>query len=239
MVVVLSLVFVLLGQWQLRRLDDRRFENEAIAESLTIPPVEWPSDSVGIPTEYSRVELFGSFEPAEEVLLRSQTHLGQPGFDVFSPFYVNGATVVVVNRGWVPLHLDSPPVLAAAPPEGAVTISGVVRYPLAGATAVEANSPVEPVSIIAKVDLDLLNLQIAGAVEPFYLELTTSSQVVQDLPVLPADPEITEGPHFSYAMQWFAFAAVSVGGYVMLIRSTARRNRNLMSRATPPPLDSL
>ena len=38
-------------------------------------------------------------------------------------------------------------------------------------------------------------------------------------------PEISEGPHFWYAMQWFGFTAVAVGGIVVFIRGDLRARR--------------
>ena len=31
-------------------------------------------------------------------------------------------------------------------------------------------------------------------------------------------PELTEGPHLNYAIQWFAFATIAAVGYVILVR---------------------
>ena len=36
-------------------------------------------------------------------------------------------------------------------------------------------------------------------------------------------PEINEGPHFWYAVQWFGFTGIAVAGIVVFIRGDLRR----------------
>ena len=43
-----------------------------------------------------------------------------------------------------------------------------------------------------------------------------------DLPVPVALPELSEGPHLSYALQWFLFAAVAIVGAAILVRREKR-----------------
>jgi len=237
-VLAITIAFVSLGRWQLSRLEDRRVENVQVAERLAGAPTDWPVDTGGTPTEYSRIRLTGILEPAEEVLLRSQVSMGQPGYDLLTPLYLENGSVVVVNRGWVPLELDAPPIMQALPPEGPVSIEGFVRYPLAGSDSEVPGADEEPLVIDSRVDLDRLDRQIQGEVEPFYVELTSIEPPAGSLPIPSDVPEITEGSHFSYAVQWFSFAAVSIVGYAALIRSTARRRGGLRRRAAPGRPDS-
>ena len=75
--------------------------------------------------------------------------------------------------------------------------------------------------------LDVRAAAVAGPVFPGYVELVTSDPpesgdpAVRALPLPPLD----EGPHLSYALQWIAFAAIAVGGFVLLVRGEARRER--------------
>ena len=39
--------------------------------------------------------------------------------------------------------------------------------------------------------------------------------------LLPA-PELTEGPHLSYAIQWFIFSTIAIVGYPLILRRRAR-----------------
>lgn len=231
-VLVVVVVFVLLGQWQLRRLDERRIDNAALSAQLALPPTLWPDGSDGIPNEYRRLDVSGSFRQGEEVLLRSQVHLGQPGYDVLTPFYIDEHVAVLINRGWIPLALDAPPIHEASPPTGVVSVTGMVRYPLEGPGTVAMEPGEEPKLLFSRVDLGQIDLQTDGDLLPFYLELEGSGEGAETLPIISEVAEPSDGSHFSYAMQWFAFAAVSITGYVALIRSTARR-RSPRSRPAP------
>ena len=45
-------------------------------------------------------------------------------------------------------------------------------------------------------------------------------------------PETSEGPHLAYAFQWFLFACLALGGYVVLARREAADRR---AAASGPP----
>jgi cytochrome oxidase assembly protein ShyY1 len=45
-------------------------------------------------------------------------------------------------------------------------------------------------------------------------------------------PELSEGPHFWYAVQWFMFTAVGVAGIVVFIRGDLRARREEREEAS-------
>ena len=70
------------------------------------------------------------------------------------------------------------------------------------------------------VNTERLEQELPYVLEPIYLELNQqvppqSSQ----LPVPPTPPQLTEGSHLGYALQWFSFAAIGIIGYAFLMRS--------------------
>jgi cytochrome oxidase assembly protein ShyY1 len=228
-VLCIAIAFLLLGRWQLARLDERQAANEQITQRMDDEETEWRAGSFGKPPEYVRLEMTGEFRAAEEVLLRSQVNLGRPGFDVLTPFYLDETTAVVVNRGWVPFDLDQPPVGEAAPPVGVVTVRGYVRHPLARAGA---TSGVQD-GIVSSVDLAAIGLLTDATLEGFYIELTEVDESLSALPIIDNSVDLSSGPHLAYAVQWFAFTTVGVVGYAALIRSTARKRRSLNRREEP------
>jgi len=225
----------MLGRWQLSRLEERQAENAIIGERLGAPSMGWSASSEVLPPEYTRLSLAGSLLTEEEVLLRSQVHLGQPGFDVLTPLYLEDSSAILINRGWVPFEFDTPPVAPAGPPEGHVLISGYVRYPLEGASADPLNG--NRAEVVASVDLELLNQQMEADLAMFYVVLTSMEPAGSSLPIISGVPELSDGPHLSYAVQWFAFALVGSVGYVALVRSTARRRSGLSRRGGARPPD--
>jgi cytochrome oxidase assembly protein ShyY1 len=44
-------------------------------------------------------------------------------------------------------------------------------------------------------------------------------------------PEINEGPHFWYALQWFGFTGVALAGIVVFIRADLRARREEQARS--------
>ena len=224
-VLAVCLACVSLGAWQLDRLAERRLANQVNAVRYEQPAIPLEEALIGSgddvdSLEYRHVSATGVFNPEEEVLVRSQVRQSKAGFDVVTPFETDSG-VLLIDRGWVPLEFDSVPVAAAPPPEGAVTVEGMVR--LSGKGTSPEGQPGERQTVIRRVDVSLLDSQIEGELVPFYLQLV-GSQSVAVLPVPASPPDFSdEGPHLSYAVQWFSFALVGILGYGFLIRRSLRR----------------
>lgn len=220
-VVLLAAVFVRLGFWQLDRLEQRRTSNQvnqlrSEAEPLPIQEVLATVGGDLDSLQYRRVDATGVYDTSQEVLIRSQVELGQAGFHVITPLVLDDGTAVLINRGWVSLTMDQPSV-DAAPASGEVTVEGWVhltqtRPPL---------GPEEPsghLDVFNRVDIDRISRQVDEPLAPVYL--VTMGERRPDLPI-PVDlPDFTdEGPHLSYAIQWFAFAVTALVGFFFLLRS--------------------
>jgi surfeit locus 1 family protein len=218
-VVVLATVFIRLGFWQLDRLEERRTENE-IAElrlGADLESLDTLLDEVGDDVDslqYRRVVVTGSFEPSEEVLIRSQVELGQAGFHVITPL-VEGERGVLVNRGWVPLTMDQPPVAAMAV-SGEVVVEGWIEL-------TETRPPLGPedppgdIDVFNRVDVARIDEQVPADMAPVYVVAAGDTDTELPIPVDP--PDFTdEGPHLAYAIQWFGFAAVGLIGLFFLLR---------------------
>jgi len=220
-VVMLAITFLSLGFWQLRRLDERRLENQVFLSRFGAPveDVEALLAAAGADyasLEYHRARITGSFEPEAELLIRSQVYQGRAGFHVLSPLRTTAGLVILVNRGWMPLEMDQPPV-AAAPPEGPTTVEGVLRASQQRGSLGPVDQP--DAAVLARIDLELLAGRYEGDLAPVYLQMTTK---LGELPVLIATPSFTDqGPHLPYAVQWYSFTLIGLVGYGFLIR----RNR--------------
>ena len=168
--------------------------------------------------EYRPVEVTGKYRPTDEVLVRSQVADERPGFHVVTPLDTEFGTVLV-NRGWVPLAAESPPVEAVAPPAGTVTVSGLVRL----SQMRPGIGPVEPdgeLSVIARIDLDRLTAQFDDLV-PVWIQATNPP--AETLPIRLEPPAVSDaGPHLPYAVQWYSFAIITAGGFGLLVRGATR-----------------
>ncbi|MFQ5524408.1 MAG: SURF1 family protein [Acidimicrobiia bacterium] len=222
LVVVLAVVFVRLGLWQLDRLEERRLVNTVGEQRYSAEPVALGSLLSGADGDldsllYRRAVLTGRFDPANEMLIRSQVYRGTAGFHVITPLVGEDGTAVLVNRGWVPLILDQVPVSEAAPPEGTVTVEGWVRL----TQERQALGPVDPpegrLTALSRVDIARIQNQVPYELAPVYLVLI--GEQGNEIPVPLKPPTFDDdGPHLGYAIQWFSFALIGVIGYGFLLR---------------------
>lgn len=215
------LAFVNLGFWQLRRLDERREANALVSARMAEEerPLAEVLAAVGGDPEalaYRRVTAQGAYLVDEELLLSTRSYVGSPGHHLLTPLETADGAGVLVDRGWVPLPLDDPPVAQAAPGATEVTVSGVLFPPLA-----DPGSPPDA-EFVRQVDLARIAGRTSIELAPVYLLAQEQiPPVPQDLP-RPGDlPELDEGSHLSYAVQWFLFAAIVLVGYPALLRRTA------------------
>lgn len=237
----LSLVtlFIIAGFWQLNRLQAVRADNEVAYEQAALSPLPIDGSSadaalLSVAAGAAELELrpavaSGVFEPESELLLRSRSWNGQPGWHVLTPLRLEDDTLLLVNRGWVPYDHDTVPVKAAPPPEGPVTVTGIMRasqVPPTGAGAAFApRDPAEgPLAAAWYVDLERFAAgQLPGLLPGAWLLLQEQSPAqAGELPVLAQPAAIDEGPHLGYAIQWFSFAAVGIIGYTLLMRKLLR-----------------
>lgn len=220
-VVLLAGTFIRLGFWQLDRLDAKQTMNaigssriNAEPESLVTLLEEAEGDLESL--EYRRVYVTGTFDPTEEVLIRSQVERGQAGFHVITPVVLDDPMLgVLVNRGWVPLEMDQPPV-EAIPEPGRQRIEGWVHL-------TETKPPLGPedlpgeLSVYNRVDVGRIGEQTEYNLAPVYI--VEIGERTTELPIPVRQPDFTdEGPHLAYAIQWFAFALVAIVGFYFLLR---------------------
>jgi len=230
----LSLVVALinLGLWQLRRLEERTATNALLAERLDDEPQAYSrlTEAVLDPEalRYRPTVISGRFDPSREVLLRSRSHQGQPGWHVLTPLLLAEERALLVNRGWVPFAMDTLPLDAVRPPEAEVTVWGRLQpsqRPPDGWLAVR-DPPEGVLQKVFWIDTERLARQFPYRLEPFYLELIEQQPATPGpLPVPPPPPVIGTGPHLSYALQFFAFALVGIVGYGLLLRRVLTEHR--------------
>lgn len=214
---VLSLLFIRLGFWQLARHAERRAFNAERARPLAEPQVAF--ERMDARTPYRRVHLTGTPDYEHEIALSGRSRNGSPGVHVLTPFRREGSdTAVLVVRGWVyapdAATADLPrfretvnrasgytDTIASGPSALDTTRPGVTRRLTRGSVAALVPYPVHPVMIVMQ--------DSAGPAAPARLPL----------------PQLTDGAHLGYAIQWFAFALTAIAG-AAVVSHRARRARN-------------
>ncbi|WP_308796236.1 SURF1 family cytochrome oxidase biogenesis protein [Agromyces silvae] len=213
LVIVFAIACSALGSWQLNRRTEALTEVARIDANYDADPVPvaeaLPDPAAFDPDARWRVvALTGEYLEDDEVVIRNRPFEGSSGFEVVTPFRLDDGTVFFVNRGWIAQAPDGRPSEYAAPPSGQVDVTARLKAgegTIAGRTASGRE--------LATIDLD----ELAGRVgEPSY----TGAYGVQvqdpadaaEPPLAAARPVRDEGPHLSYALQWYVFALLAFIG---------------------------
>jgi surfeit locus 1 family protein len=235
-VLVAVVAMVALGFWQLRRLHSVREDNARVRARIAQPvePLQFVlgSGAASASAVYRRVSVTGRYDRVSEILLRNRSLNGEPGSHVLTPIRMADGRGVVVDRGWIPLDLPAEQEEQARPPVlEPVTVVGVL-FPSDRKSVFAPSIPsAGRVTTIPRVDVARIGKQLEYPVVPLYLRLESQTPPQSsELPVPPGPPDLSEGPHLSYAIQWFLFATVAMGTYVALLR----RERSRIVTATRP-----
>nr|WP_239579975.1 SURF1 family protein [Microlunatus panaciterrae] len=235
-VAVLAFVFVNMGEWQLRRLDERKHRN-AVTVANEGKPVR-PFDQVfnhPITTEdeWQRVEARGTFDPAQQFVIRYRNNGDAKGYEVVTPLRTDAGPVVLVDRGFIEVPRGTQiPSTAPPPPTGPVSVVGHVRRDEHG-----RGGAIRPSDGQARlINAVALGQALGYPVADGYLSAITVTPAQQGGFAPIVLPELSDGPHFWYAVQWFMFTGIGVLGLVVFIRGDIRtRREEAAAQADRPP----
>lgn len=224
LVVAGAAVCARLGIWQLDRLDQRRAFNHQVesmrAETLLDLNADVPENVASM--EWRAVTVTGTYDFENQIALRNQYHDGIYGFHLVTPLHFDGGTVLV-DRGWIPAESDSKPQDWRAYDEtGEVTVTGQIRLgngkPAFGGVADALPTDGSKLEVWNNLDLEKISAQMPYPILGVYVQPNVVAG--DDTPPIPFQPEIelTEGPHFGYALQWFTFATILLLGYPFYLR---------------------
>ena len=207
--VVAAILFVRLGLWQLARLHEKVRRNAAIAAQQSQSPVQFaslPRDTAA--AQYRRATATGVFDYSNELVLSSRTHQGSPGVELVTPLRLAGSdTAVLVDRGWVYSPDGASVDRSRWRERDSATVAAYVQQyaPDAGSTAA-ARDP----RVVRRLSRREVSSRIPYPLAPYYLVQT--GDTASSHPVRREMPVLDDGPHRSYAIQWFFFAAIALVG---------------------------
>jgi surfeit locus 1 family protein len=206
---IIGLVCLRLGVWQLDRLASRRAATTAALSQRGLPAVD--ARALDGASENRRVFAVGRYDFDREIVLRGRGRDGVPGVEVVTPLRLSGSdTAVLVLRGYVPsADAISYDVRIHREPDDA-TVSGIampVPVDSAGAAPSERNGA----TTWRRLDLGRLRARLPYPLAPVYV-IADSPATVSPAPRRSSPPALDDGPHLNYAIQWFAFAAIAFGG---------------------------
>lgn len=214
---IVAAVCVAFGIWQIARLHQKQQFNAAVRAGLTeaprpladLVPADVDPDSV----RFRRVTATGTYDPENQVELYGRTQGGRPGSHLLTPLVTDDGLAVIVDRGWIPLGLDPS---QETPPTGQVDIDGVL-FGSEGDPPGQVGAATARVDTLVRVDLARIQAQLPYRIAPVYVLLQERTTTQPDELPLPAPlPELSEGSHLSYAVQWFTFATIALVGFVIV-----------------------
>ncbi len=208
--VLVAAVCARLGAWQLDRLRHRRESNQAAQAARQRPVVSLHHTAVGEKRDNRRVTASGRYDRAHEIILRGQVYRKTPGVYVVTPLRLQGSdSAVLVNRGFVP----APDALSAnvdsLDEPGEVEVSGLA---LAVPTDKAGGSPLERHGRTTWRRLDLAAFRARlpfPLLDVYVLQLPASEEDASGFPRRLEPPQLNDGPHLNYAIQWFGFAVTA------------------------------
>jgi surfeit locus 1 family protein len=210
---------VRLGFWQLSRLHQRRARNALVISRLDSAEVDvtsLPHDTTT--SRFRRAFVRGVPDYDHELIYAARSHRGSPGVNLMTPVRIPGRdTAVLVDRGWI-YAPDGATVDQPRWRERDSSFSGYVEEIPSGKGAAFASRP----NVISRLGYEAVAHALPYPVAPFYLVVLGDSVMRADRIARLTVPPLDEGPHMSYAIQWFAFACVALVGAAVVVTQSRR-----------------
>lgn len=223
---VFSIACVLLGNWQFdRRAEaraeiariDRNYDAAAMPLTEAVPDIGEFDEAL---RKWQPVEVTGEYI-GEPFLARNRPGADGVGSNVIQALRLEDGNVFFVDRGWVPVTgaEDVTPRLPR-PADGEVTVLARLRASEPAIAGREASGHSVP-----SIDVPMMG-GIAG-LDPTTVYLGVFGQLAEEEPagetgVLAERPERDEGPHLSYALQWYVFIVIAGVGLIYASRQEYR-----------------
>jgi len=160
--------------------------------------------------QWEKIDLTGKYLNDQSKLVRKQYLENSLGFWVITPLKIENGENILVNRGWIPIGTSASTNQNIPPaPAGNVNLEGYLQ-----AFSESIAQPKDlPLNQVNTIDHRYFEIDVAS---DFYVQLAKSSPMDNQVAIIPL-PELTNGPHLSYAIQWILFALLlPIGWYVLL-----------------------
>jgi cytochrome oxidase assembly protein ShyY1 len=218
-VTLLSLLFISLGHWQLKRAQFKRdlqqdFNSRSIAKPLTLAQI---SDTDNL--HFRPLIVKGKFDNQHIILLDNQFYRHQLGYYVLTLFIPdNNKRLLLVNRGWIAAPSERKAIPAIPAVNGEYDLQGTIKIPdkIKFKLSRQAEDFAQSDRQILRIEtLEISNLEqyIGKPLYPFIMLLNagqTGSFTCDWQPV-----ELKPYIHTGYALQWFAFAITLLAAFVI------------------------
>jgi len=223
-ILVILGVFVLirLGFWQLDRLDQRRKFNDHYLKQISLKPIDLnvkPIPKSLADMEYREISVSGYYDFENEIYLQNQANQNEPGYRVVTPLLIdNSESAVFIERGWISFTDFENMEEINEKYDQKQSISGIIRNPESNDKILESETSTDnQQNFYLYVDINSLQTKTDYELLPIYIQQKGENEYGKPIPQI-AEIEISEGPHFGYAIQWFFFASLLGFGYPFFVR---------------------
>jgi surfeit locus 1 family protein len=224
-------ILIGLGVWQLDRKVWKENLIAQLTERLDAAPSALPARSdwerlTQDKDEFRRVTFPAQFIGGEEALVYAagsalRSDIKGPGYFVLAPARLPGGSIVIVNRGFVPVERKDPATRTAGLPQDVIDVVGVMRWPEARGTFTPADEPQNNVWYL-RDQKAIAQAKKWDTSAPFYID--QESPVPPGSLPLPAKLEVhLPDNHLQYAITWFGLALALAGVYVVWLAGRFRR----------------
>ena len=224
-VLMMVVTMINLGFWQMRRLEERREQNSEIRVALEAAPqeIETLLASPTLPADHTATVVAGSYLDEHSFLVANRTYETEPGNWLVTPMELPDGTVVVVSRGWVPrLWAAGVQTDDLSAPDGEVVVVGRTFSSVGGGSI--GSDDIAILTELNRLDLDRVEELIGLEVADPWVQLEQQQPPLGVLPVPVPPASLDDGPHLSYAFQWFFFSAGAVVVYALILRKRRRES---------------
>lgn len=212
------------AQWQYHRGVDRHQRNNEIQSRIKLEKLPLADAAVNPQlNEWRTVTVSGSFDESRQILLRNRYFEGKYGFEVLTAFISANGREFWVDRGWIQagatatVRPEIPPL-----PQGDVSITGRLRLdrslPQGNFFAIPSGGS----GLISEANAQSSNKE-QGLDSPFYLDLLSGDKPGLNPKVAASLPELSDGPHLAYALQWLIFGGLVIYGRYLIRREVLTR----------------
>lgn len=228
LVLIAAGVMVGLGFWQKGRLDGRRAGNAVIAGRIEAPVLSL--DAAALATAdpaslaFRRVVVRGTWDYEHEVELRYRSFDGQPGVHLLTPLRVAGSDrAVLVDRGWIPFEQAGPEGRRQYRQGESGAVQGLVYATIPG-SGPPTSTGGDRLDAFSQVDLAAIEAQEAIPLAPFWVRRLPSGDNAVP-PRAEALPDLSNGTHLAYMIQWWAFAGTLLVTYIFFANQMMWRDQ--------------
>ena len=237
---VAVVVMALMGRWQLARADERLALSDAIEAGRQSAPVRLTAAMAGTDpalTAWQPAEAHGVWLADKTVLLENRNHDGRPGYWIATPMVLDEAgpaprPAVLVLRGWMPRSLTAaghptppPPSAPRQTVKGELALHVPRLFELGGGQYSRLPDRLgaagQAVPAVQNLALDAYARAAGLTMVPAVLQQIEPADdgLVHDWP----QPSIDYNQNRGYAIQWFAFAAIAAGAFIVVLYRAWRR----------------